>query len=182
MSLAWAHTNCWDPVRHRWRSGRARPGPRALVDVGRALGTATRRQGVEPKVVCAAVLRLRPGDRPPLAYVVRHCTLDQRPMLSVLQWRRTPRVPGRPAAPDVHRRLPRRGRPARRLPAPVPAALPPGQGGGDTPGRGRSAARRTPRRGRAVRRHLEHRRDDRIVRYAHTGPWWSRHLTTIAAT
>jgi hypothetical protein len=64
-----------------------RPGWGALVDIGRTLGTATRGQ-VKPKVVCAALLRLRPGDRPPLAYIVRHCTLDHRPMYPTLQWRR----------------------------------------------------------------------------------------------
>jgi hypothetical protein len=62
-----------------------RPDWGALVNAGHAIGTATRRH-VRPTVVCAAVLRLRPGDRPPLAYVVRHCTPDQRPMLSMLQW------------------------------------------------------------------------------------------------
>ncbi|MGJ6969465.1 lipase family alpha/beta hydrolase [Streptosporangium sp. G11] len=56
----------------------------ALIKVGRALGIATRRQ-LKPGVVCAAVLRLSPGERPPLAYVVRHCTLDHRPMLPGLQ-------------------------------------------------------------------------------------------------
>lgn len=64
-----------------------RPSWGALVEAGHALGTATRRR-VKPTVVCAAVFRLRPGDQPPLAYVVRHCTLAQRPMLSVLQWRK----------------------------------------------------------------------------------------------
>jgi pimeloyl-ACP methyl ester carboxylesterase len=63
------------PERPRWSM---------LMEISWALGLATRRQ-IGPEVMCAAVLRLRPGDRPPLAYVVRHCTLDQRPMLSALQ-------------------------------------------------------------------------------------------------
>jgi hypothetical protein len=64
-----------------------RPGWDALIKVGYALGAATRGQ-VRPTVVCAAVLRLRPGDRPPLIYIARHCTLDHRPMYPTLQWRR----------------------------------------------------------------------------------------------